>query len=109
MMKKKGQTMSRRAILAAIALTVASPAATQQFPAKPITLVVPFAAGGGTDVIARLLADGVGRKLGQNVIVENRAGAGGAIANKAVAAASADGYTILIGTAGTQAAAPSRS
>ncbi|CAN7369906.1 tripartite tricarboxylate transporter substrate binding protein [Bosea sp. LjRoot90] len=86
---------------------MALPAAAQEtFPSKPITLVVPFAAGGGTDVIARLLAESVGQKLGQNVVVENRAGAGGIIANKAVIAAPADGHTILIGTAGTQAAGP---
>lgn len=96
-----------RTILVALALAFALPAAAQgTFPSKPITLVVPFAAGGGTDIIARLLAEGVARKLGQNVVVENRGGAGGAIANKAVIAAPADGTTILIGTAGTQAVNP---
>lgn len=97
----------RRRILAALAVALALPAAAQEtFPSKPITLIVPFAAGGGTDVIARLLAEGIGQRLGQNVVVENRAGAGGIIANKAVIAAPADGHTILIGTAGTQAAGP---
>lgn len=96
-----------RIILAVLALAFAVPGAAQQTSAgKPITLVVPFAAGGGTDIIARLLAEGVGRKLGHNVVVENRGGAGGAIANKAVVAAPADGSTILIGTAGTQAVNP---
>jgi tripartite-type tricarboxylate transporter receptor subunit TctC len=97
----------RHTIPAALAFALALPAAAQEtFPSKPITLVVPFAAGGGTDVIARLLAEGITQKFGQNVVVENRAGAGGIVANKAVIAAPADGYTVLIGTAGTQAAGP---
>ena len=79
-------------------------AQTGSFPNRPITFVVPFAPGGGTDVITRLIAEKLGEAVGQRVVVENRPGAAGALANRAVIAAPADGHTILMGTAGTQAA-----
>ncbi|MGL4325398.1 MAG: tripartite tricarboxylate transporter substrate-binding protein [Beijerinckiaceae bacterium] len=86
--------------IAAAALTASllttSVAAAQSYPNKPITLVVPFAAGGPTDVIARLLGAVMSQKLGQQIIVENTAGAGGTSAAGRVARADADGYTMLI-------------
>ena len=84
------------AAAAALSFAFAAPAA--DFPAKPITLVVPFAPGGPTDAMARTLAAAV--RIGQPVIVENRAGAGGNLGAEAVARAAADGHTVLFGTSG---------
>lgn len=94
--------LHRRHLLTAGAL-LAMPAiarAQGSFPNRPIRLVVPFAAGGGTDVLARILANGMTERLGQQVIVENRTGAGGNIAMEYVVRAPADGYTLLMGTNG---------
>lgn len=77
------------------------------FPTHPVTLVVPFAPGGGTDTGARILAQKLGQKWGQSVVVENRAGAAGMIGADVVAKAKADGYTLLMGNIGTQAINPS--
>ena len=82
-----------------------SPAAAQ-YPDKPITVVVPFAAGGPTDVVTRLLGDHMSRTLGQTIIVENVGGAGGTIGMTRAAQATPDGYTIAVGNTGTQSAAP---
>jgi tripartite-type tricarboxylate transporter receptor subunit TctC len=75
----------------------ALPAVTtaQTYPARPVKLVVSFAAGGPTDVLARIVAQGLSKTLGQQVIVDNRAGGGGAIGTREVAKAQADGYTLL--------------
>ena len=73
-------------------------AQAQTWPARPITMVVPFAAGGSTDITARMLAEKLGGILGQNIVVENRTGAGGNIGAAAVARANPDGYTILLHT-----------
>ncbi len=83
--------------LAAAAITAAAPAAAgaQAYPAKPVRMIVPFAPGGGTDVIARLLAAGLSESLKRQVLVENRAGANGIIGSEAVARSPADGYTLL--------------
>ncbi len=75
-------------------------------PARPITLIVPFAAGGSTDAIGRVVAEGLRRVLGRNVVVENRAGAGGSLGTAAVARAAPDGLTIGMGTASTLAINP---
>jgi tripartite-type tricarboxylate transporter receptor subunit TctC len=92
---------------AAFALLVAAtPAAAQDFPTRPITLVVPYAAGGGNDVMARTVAEKMSRTLGQQVVVENRPGAGGGIATRQVARAAPDGYTLVIGGTGTLAVNP---
>ncbi|WP_291617685.1 tripartite tricarboxylate transporter substrate-binding protein [Bradyrhizobium sp.] len=80
-------------------------AEAQNFPSRPVTLVVPFAAGGTSDVIARTVAEQMTIALGQPVVIENVGGAGGSIALARVARAEADGYTITLGNAGTNAAA----
>jgi tripartite-type tricarboxylate transporter receptor subunit TctC len=79
----------------AIGLTGASAA---EYPSRPITLVVPYAAGGGNDVIARIVAERMSAGLGQPIVIENRSGAGGTIATRQVARAEPDGYTLLIAT-----------
>ncbi|MCA0399563.1 MAG: tripartite tricarboxylate transporter substrate binding protein [Proteobacteria bacterium] len=78
----------------------------QSFPNKPVTIVVPFAAGGSTDIVARIVGQRMGELLGQTVIIENRAGAGGNVGANAVAKAAPDGYTILMGTISTHAINP---
>ncbi|WP_245974204.1 tripartite tricarboxylate transporter substrate-binding protein [Bosea caraganae] len=90
------ETTRRVALAGLLAVGLAGPAMAQNFPAKPLTLIVPFAAGGPSDVIARLLADHIGRTLSQQVVVENVAGAGGTAGAKRLASADADGYTLLI-------------
>ena len=100
--------MKRRTVLAAAAaacaLSLAPLAAhAQAFPTKPITIVVPFSAGGTTDILARVVGQYMSKDLGQPVIVDNRAGAGGNIGAQNVARAAADGYTLLMGTVGTHA------
>ena len=95
----------RRSLLGALAIcALASGARAQTYPSRPITLVVPFAAGGTSDVIARLAAEQMGKVLGQTVVNENTAGAGGSTALTRVARATPDGYTIGIGNSGTNAA-----
>lgn len=81
-------------------------AQAQDYPSRPITLIVPFAAGGSTDVIARVVGEAMHRELGQPVIIENRAGAGGSLGTAAIAKAAPDGYTIGMGTASTLAINP---
>jgi tripartite-type tricarboxylate transporter receptor subunit TctC len=84
------------AVLAASALAPVAQAGT--YPDHPIKIVVPFAPGGGTDVIARTLADAMGKELGQNVFIENKPGAGTIVGTEAVAASSPDGYTLVMAT-----------
>jgi len=81
----------------------ASAGAADNWPTKPIRMVIPFSAGGNTDVVARLIAPHIEKAVGQPVVVENRPGAAGNIAADFVARADADGYTLLMGTVGTQA------
>lgn len=82
---------------------VSSPAAAQEWPTKPVRLVVPFPAGGSTDAVGRLLAAEMAKELGQNVIVENKGGANGNIGSDNVAKADADGYTLLLSGVGSNA------
>ena len=93
--------------LAAAACQAIGPASAQQsYPARPITLVVPFPAGGGNDALARLVAERMSKPLGQQVVVENRGGAGGTVATRAIAKAAPDGHTILLSYTGTFAINP---
>jgi tripartite-type tricarboxylate transporter receptor subunit TctC len=95
----------KRAALALLASLAVLPAAAQdKYPSKPITMIVPFAAGGSSDVIARLVGDEMGRALGQRIVMENMGGAGGATALSRAARSEPDGYTIVIGNSGTNAA-----
>ncbi|UPY35905.1 tripartite tricarboxylate transporter substrate binding protein [Sediminicoccus sp. KRV36] len=96
--------LSRRATLAALAAP--SLARAQGWPARPLRVVVPFAPGGATDLIARLIAENLARPLGQQVAVENRAGAFGILGADAVAKAAPDGYTLLAGSPGPMAVNP---
>ena len=89
--------------VAALALTAVLPAGAQDWPTRPITLVVPFAAGGGVDVSARIQAQGMSERLGQPIVVDNMGGAAGMTGALHVAKSEPDGYTMLIGNSGTQA------
>ena len=90
----------------AAALAVVANASAQGYPGRPITLVVGFAPGGGTDTVARVMQKKLGELLGQTIVVENRAGAGGIIAADLVSKAAPDGYTILLATIAALAVAP---
>jgi tripartite-type tricarboxylate transporter receptor subunit TctC len=96
-----------RHMLTALVLAGASlvqPAMAQTYPSRSITMIVPFAAGGPTDIIARIMAEHMSRTLGQSIVVENAAGAGGTTASTRVARATPDGYTIIMGNLGTHSA-----
>ena len=100
--------MQRRNLLVAAALAVACGGAVAQsdYPNKSIRLIVPFAPGGTTDIIARVIAEPLGKQLGQAVVVDNRGGAGGAIGAVEAARAAPDGYVISVATVSTTAANP---
>jgi tripartite-type tricarboxylate transporter receptor subunit TctC len=93
-----------RAAAGALALALAAPLAAQTWPARPITFVVPFAAGSATDQLARALGQSISAEIGQSVIVDNKPGANGFLGAQAVAKAAADGYTVFITTNTTHAA-----
>jgi tripartite-type tricarboxylate transporter receptor subunit TctC len=87
-------------------LLAAAPAGAQDYPSRPITLVVPYAAGGGNDAMARVVADHMSRTLRQQIVIENRGGAGGSIATRQAAKMAPDGYTLVLGGTGTLAVNP---
>jgi tripartite-type tricarboxylate transporter receptor subunit TctC len=87
--------------VALLAFTASS--AAQDYPTKPVTMIIPFAAGGPTDVLGRVMAQRMSELLGQQVVVENVGGAGGMTGSKRVADAAPDGYTVVLGTVGTHA------
>src|SRR5689334_2511184 len=93
-------------IAAALGLTAFGAQAQNNYPTRPVTMVVPFAAGGPTDVIARIVGDHMSRTLGQQIVVENVVGAGGTTGMTRVAQATPDGYNLGMGHMGTQGAAP---
>ncbi len=87
-------------------LALALPAVAQSYPTRPVTMVVPFAAGGPSDVIARIVGEGMSKVLNQSVVIENVGGAGGTTGSGRVAAANPGGYTLLSGSMGSHVAAP---
>jgi tripartite-type tricarboxylate transporter receptor subunit TctC len=97
--------ISRRLVLLSLA-AFAGGAAAQSYPAKPVRLVVPFPAGGATDVLARAIALHASEKLGQQIVIDNKPGAGGTIGSDLVAKAEPDGYTLLIATGSTHSIGP---
>ena len=102
-MNRPGSPLRRRNLLAAGAATLGmtfSKSAWAAYPDKPIQLIVPYGAGGQTDVVSRLVAEAIGRRLGQPVLADNRPGAAGNLAAEMTARAPADGYTIMVGSTG---------
>jgi tripartite-type tricarboxylate transporter receptor subunit TctC len=95
--------VSRRSLLCAACLSFALPAFAQNYPSKPIRIIVPYAAGGSTDQLARSIQQPMSEMLGQTVIVENKAGAGGTIGVDQVVKSPADGYTLVFGNTGPNA------
>ena len=107
--RMSGQTTGTFIVAFVAAQVIASPISVvgaQVYPTRPVTIVVPFAAGGGNDILARLLAQHMGSAFGQQFVIENRAGAGGTIGARAVAKATPDGYTLMVGHSGVFAIAP---
>jgi tripartite-type tricarboxylate transporter receptor subunit TctC len=103
--------MNKRQLMQALSLLFASvgalsPAQAQTYPTKPVRLIVPFPAGGATDLFARTLSQKIGEKLGQTVVVENRPGAGGTLGADLAAKATPDGYTLLLSTSSTHSIGP---
>ena len=98
----------RGLLLAGLALPLAARAEAQglDFPSRPLKLVVPFAPGGASDQVGRMLAEALAPRLGQGVIVENRPGAGATLGAELVARSPADGYTLLYGTPGRRSSTP---
>jgi tripartite-type tricarboxylate transporter receptor subunit TctC len=102
-----GRAVRRAAVFAFVSLIGSIPARAQTYPDRPITLVIPFAPGGSTSIVGRVIADKMAQLLGHGVVVDNRPGAGGTVGTKYVAKSEPDGYTILLGYTGTLAIGPS--
>src|SRR5215213_6116424 len=98
-------TLAASAVL--LSLIGPEPVHAQSYPARPVTIVVPNAAGGGTDTVARLIGDQLAKQLGQSFVVENRTGGGMLVGTTAVAKAAPDGYTLLVGLTGNMSVNPS--
>jgi tripartite-type tricarboxylate transporter receptor subunit TctC len=108
-LRKGGELMMSGKTVVALGLLTyfgSSGLQAQEFPTRPITLIVPYTAGGGNDAMARVVADSMGVTLGQQIVIENRGGAGGSIATRQVARAAPDGYTLGLGGTGTLAIDP---
>jgi len=90
----------------AVLLAAALPASAQLYPSRPVTVIVPFPAGGPSDVVARIVTEQMGKLIGQTMVIENVGGAGGTIGSARAAAAAADGYTLLAGSMGSHVSAP---
>src|SRR5882757_11336842 len=95
------------ALAIGVATCSCAAAAAEAYPIRPITIIVPFGAGSGTDIVTRIIGQPLGIALGQNIVVDNRQGANGGIAAAYVAKAPADGYTLLMSTNSPHSAAPS--
>jgi len=93
-------------LMAAAIGLLAGVGSTIAYPTKPVTLIVPFPPGGSTDIVGRVVADGLSKELGQPVVIENRGGAGGTVGTAVVAKATPDGHTLAIGTTSTHAVGP---
>jgi tripartite-type tricarboxylate transporter receptor subunit TctC len=102
-MRRKATMAKATALALATVMTLAAAAAAQEWPTRPVTMVVPFTAGGPVDVAARLIAPRVSESLGQQIVVENMGGAGGMTGSYRVAKASPDGYLLVLGNGGTHA------
>lgn len=98
-------------LVTVLVLAVAAPAQvqtqTQDFPSKPVRIIVPYAPGGGTDAVARFIGEKLAERLGQAVVIDNRAGAGGVVGTEQAARSPADGYTLVLGSTATHAVNPS--
>jgi tripartite-type tricarboxylate transporter receptor subunit TctC len=108
-MKQMNMRCTAIALVATVALGMAATgnASAQGYPARPITLIVPFPAGGGVDAMARIVAERLTAALGQQIIIDNRGGAAGVIGTRAGAKAAPDGYTLVMSTSGTTSINPS--
>jgi tripartite-type tricarboxylate transporter receptor subunit TctC len=102
--KKQFNARIARLAFSTLGLTLSLAAQADSYPEKPLTLIVPYTAGGATDVLARMLAKGLSQELKQPIVVENVPGAGGSIGQTRFSRAAADGYTVLMGNVGTLAA-----
>src|SRR3954454_5448259 len=105
-MKNASRAVRSGRLAAALSIALLGLAQAQDYPTRPITLVVPYAAGGGNDVMARIVAEKMSRSLGQQIVIENKGGAGGSVATRQVAKAAPDGYTLGLGGTGTLAIDP---
>jgi tripartite-type tricarboxylate transporter receptor subunit TctC len=105
---RQSTTLKRLVFVAVLGLIAAPPMAqaTEDYPSRAVTVVVPFPAGGPSDVVARIVAEHMGKTLGQTLVIENVGGAGGTIGSGRVAAAAPDGYTLLAGSMGSHVSAP---
>ena len=105
--RKLGAGRARCALAAfVVAILLPAAASAQDYPSRPITLIVPYSAGGGNDLMARTAAEKMSKTLGQQIVIENRGGAGGSIATRQIAKSAPDGYTLGLGGTGTLAINP---
>ena len=107
MMRRRSVLLAAFGLLAMLLPADFGPAAARAYPARPITLVVPFAPGGSASTVARSVADKMSETLGQQIVIDNRGGGGGTVATRAVAKAAPDGYTLLVVTSATVGTSPS--